>query len=146
MIRRLGENPFCRIHGNHQYNVCIDSDGISKHMLAPCNAYCLTLSTIAFVSGSNTTFKCVNIIIVYTVCWESVPVVNHFVNKYMFSDVQTEPSFGQFIMISQTVIISWPVKIHICYKVATEPSRRFRYFVATEPSISLFFLLCPQKT
>ena len=38
------------------------------------------------------------------------------------------------------------------YELATEQSRRFRYFAATEPSISCrvhlisLFLFCPQKT
>ena len=57
-------------------------------------------------------------------CWEWVPVVNRSITKHTFSDIQSEPSFEQFIIMScQAVIINFKNKSllisHLPYIILT---------------------------
>ena len=57
-------------------------------------------------------------------CWEWVTVVNRSITKHTFSDIQSEPSFEQFIIMScQAVIINFKNKSllisHLPYIILT---------------------------
>ena len=75
------------------HNVCKENDGVSKRNLAPCDACCLMQSTFMSVSRLQYNWNVyLNIytVLQFAVCCDWVPVVNHFVNKYKFSDIWLE--------------------------------------------------------